>query len=1251
MRALWLAALMLAVPAYAGPDVPGVTTVRFRNYGVDQGMSQPSAVQIEQDHTGFIWIATQDGLDRFDGYGFRVYKHLRGDPWSLADNHITALAVDADGSLWVGTQAGGLDRYDPLLDRFEAFVADPTRNDAIAGNQVTALMLDHRNWLWIATTTGKLQWLDPSTRHIIDTPLGLQPALASVHALVEAADGSVLIGTQTGLWRCDANASHLREIHVDSAPLNVQALALSREGEIWVAAAGTGLRRLDKDGKLLARYRRAGADHALPDDDVRGMRFDGNLLWLATKTGGLVQLDPANDRLRQFRHDPAEPGSIGANRQQSVFIDHEGLLWAGSWTNGVSVHDPRTESFATVRPAPNEPRSLPVASVTAIVADPDGMLWIAVAERAGLVKFDPSIGVVKHFTPDDGAGAIPQNLVQSMTRTRDGNLWLAMTAGGLARLPPGGSSFVLYKHDANDPDSLASDDLLHVAHDRNGTLWVGTVDAGLDELCEGCKRFRHHRHDSLRPDSIGDGPVGAVFEATNGDLWVALRPGGLDRYDRAQEHFEHFRAHPQDPYSISNDAVTALMQDSRGELWIGTQGGGLNHLLPASAAPRFEAITTAEGLAADAIGAIFEDGAHALWFSTTVGISRYDPATRRVTNFGAHEGALAQGYFIDDHAVLADGRLMFGGPAGATIVDTAAVKALPAPTPILTGVLLDNQPVELRWRNEQSPLQSAPWTTGPAVLNYRQKNVSFEFSALSYGDPESIEYSYLLEGHDSGWINTGASRRVATYTNLPAGDYRLRIRARLDGDAWSEREATMPIRVMPAPWWSPLAVLGYSAALMLLVGLVGWRTRENLRRQMLAQRAVRASADRLKLALWGSGGELWDVDLRSGTVLRENRIEYLAAGSGGAHKMREYREYVHPDDLPDLERTLAAHLRGDNDFLEVTYRSPDLNGDWRWLLSRGRVVERTTGGRAVRLVGTTQDITILKRAEDELRKLNEELETRVDARTVDLRKANTDLRHTLEQLTLAQHQLLESEKMAALGGLVAGVAHEINTPLGVTVTAASHLQEEAGRIARLASQNALTPDQIAQFHSAANESSEIILRNLNRADRLIKSFKQVAVDQSSEERRTIELGAYLNEILISLGPAFKKTAHSVHVDCPEPLSLNTYPGAFYQIVSNLLMNSLNHAFAPGQAGEIIIAIRQDGDHVVLRYRDNGKGMSEDVRSRIFEPFFTTRRGQGGSGLGMHVVYNLVTQLLKGQIHVDSAPGTGTSFEIVLPINL
>lgn len=1250
MRLAVLAATLLCASGTAGAT-PGIVDVRFRNYSTGDGLSQATAMAMAQDGSGFLWVGTQDGLNRFDGYGFKVYKHVRSQPGTLSDNAITALAADKDGSLWVGTQAGGLDHYDPVLDRFEHYASDPMRSDSIASEDITALMLDRRDWLWIAGTGGRLQWLDRVTNHFLDAPLGDQSMLANVRVLRQARDGSVLIGSRDGLWQCDINAGNLHELRFDPAhSLDVRALAVGPNGDIWVATTSSGIYRFSESGKAMARYHSGAGDaYALPGDEIRGLQFDRRWrLWVATKANGLLRIDPDSGRIEQYRHDPANPRSLPADRQETVLIDRDGLVWAGSWNDGISVHDPRTEAFVSLRSVPGDPGTLPNNPVVAALANPDGTFWLGFPSGGGMGRFDPQHGIVQRFVADENkADALPVALIEQITRGHDGSLWIPTAGGGLVRLLPGSSKFVRYRHDPNDPTSLASDDLLYAMEDRKGTLWVGSVDAGLDELCQGCKGFRHHQHESANPDSIGFGPVASVLEDQRGALWVALRPGGLDRYDRGSGRFEHFRPDQRDPNSISNDTITTFLQDSHGEIWIGTQGGGLNRLLPGTYAnPRFETISSAQGLAADAIGSIVEDARHALWISTTAGISRYDPASRHIVNFGPTAGTLTQGYYINVAAQLADGRILFGGLSGATLFQPEQVELPPIPTPILTDVLLNNQAVKLDWQDSKSPLRTAAWTGGTVTFGYRQRNIGFEFSAFGFADPRSVQYSYLLEGHDEQWINTDASRRFATYTDLPAGDYLLRVRARRAGFPWNTREARMSVRVLPAPWVSPLAILGYCSALVLVVGIGGWRTRENWKRQERVREAIRASAERLKYALWGSGGELWDVDLRTGAFVRENRLPDLKVSQWlQTETVAAYEPYVHPDDLPEFRRELTAHLKGETTFLESTYRTPDMNDEWRWMLTRGRVVERDASGRALRMVGTTQDISTLKRAEESLRKLNEELESRVDARTADLRRANVELRQTLDQLTQAQRQLMESEKMAALGGLVAGVAHEINTPLGVTVTAASHLREEAMRIARAPS---LDPGDLAGFHATIGESSEIILRNLQRADRLIKSFKLVAVDQTTEERRRIELGAYLNAILISLGPSLKKAHHAVAIDCPEPVWIDTFPGALYQIVSNLVMNSLHHAFAPEQSGTITVGARLNGNVVELTYRDDGIGMSDAVRARVFEPFFTTRRGQGGSGLGLHVVYNLVTQLLRGSIRVDSAPGAGAVFEIFVP---
>lgn len=277
-----------------------------------------------------------------------------------------------------------------------------------------------------------------------------------------------------------------------------------------------------------------------------------------------------------------------------------------------------------------------------------------------------------------------------------------------------------------------------------------------------------------------------------------------------------------------------------------------------------------------------------------------------------------------------------------------------------------------------------------------------------------------------------------------------------------------------------------------------------------------------------------------------------------------------------------------------------------------------------------------------LQHFNENLEQLIQQRTVELSQALDDLKAT-------QTKLVESEKMASLGGLVAGVAHEINTPVGIGITAASLLADKTTEFFNMYKSGQMKRSQLEKFLETAMQSSSMVLSNLNRAADLIQSFKQVAVDQSTEEEGTFNLKQYLSKVLISLRPKLRTTHHQVEIKGDEAIALNTYPGALSQIITNLVMNSLTHAYSPEDAGHLVFDFKQQGEQIILAYSDDGKGIPQENLSKIFDPFFTTKRGQGGSGLGLHIVYNLVTQKLNGTIEVESQVGIGTKFIIKLPI--
>ena len=418
-------------------------------------------------------------------------------------------------------------------------------------------------------------------------------------------------------------------------------------------------------------------------------------------------------------------------------------------------------------------------------------------------------------------------------------------------------------------------------------------------------------------------------------------------------------------------------------------------------------------------------------------------------------------------------------------------------------------------------------------------------------------------------------------------------------------------------------------------------------RDITQQKRAQQLSTRLGRILDRSFNEIYVFDAETLKLIQVSE----GARENMGYTMEEFRNLTPYDIKPTFsEETfralLAPLLSGERDHavFETIHRRKDGSAypvDVRLQLSSGETPRV--------FVGIVQDITDRKHAEYKLRRMNEDLEDRVTERTAELNETNQSLQQTLETLKQTQTQLIQSEKMASLGELVAGVAHEINTPIGIGVTAASHLSEIADNLQRAYDAGEMTRDDFEKFVTGQKQAVKIVLNNLRRASDLIKSFKQVAVDQSSQDRRSIRLGEYIDEVLLSLNPQLKKTRHQVTLDCDAAIEIDTYPGAISQIVTNLVMNSLVHAYVDGEKGNIRIAVVNGGDRVLLTYSDDGCGIVPENLSRIFDPFFTTKRGTGGSGLGLNVVYNLVTQTLGGSIRCASEPGYGVRFEIELPL--
>lgn len=1248
--AVALGLLLSLVPLAHAPamaaDESGFETVRFRQYGVNRGLSQASVRAITQDREGFIWLGTQEGLNRFDGYEFREFLRRPGEPGSLPDNHIMALAPGPGDAVWVGTQNGGLALFDPYSNRAQVWASGSVEAGELAADPVRALLAHRWGGLWVASGEGHLQYLaEPSEpMQSIAPPEG---GFGQIFALREAGDGAVLIAAERGVFRIESVGDQAQRL-VGGWTGPVRDVAENFDGSIWVASDGDGLWQI-RPGEPARRV--LGVEQGLPDNNLRALQTDrSGRVWIGSRSGlSRWQLDAR--RLQVWRGETlGETDALSSNRIESLFEDRDGLLWIGTWLNGVNLHDPGSEAFVTARPVSGNPRSLPAWAVIDVLEHSDNEVWLSLTELNQVLRLDLRRGVVGSLNLPDPASSGPAPQVRALARTRDGHTWLALGRAGLARWRPGAAVEVLRPGGPMDvPDGV----VYEIESADNGDLWVGTAGVGLSRLCSGCSRFEHWLEIEGDERSLPGKDVIAIRATEDGSVWVGTRHHGAARLLPDRSGFERYPADSAAAQGLGHPFVTAIFEDAGGELWIGTQGAGLHRVTrdDQGRAVGFERFDRVRGLPAEAIGAIRQDVQGYLWLSTTAGLTRLDPRDGRILNFGEGEGALPSGYFIGSAAQLEDGRMLFGGPRGLSIFDPRDVQPAPAPVGLAISALRELGGAQ----DSRADLSSiGRWIRDPAagdqlLLEPGIDDFSLELTALTYAAPEQLQFEYRLEPFEP-WRATDARRRFVSYNNLPPGSYLFLARARRPhGEAGGLLSLRVQVPEVDAPW-ERVAMLAVPASVLLgalLLAVAVQRQRE----QRMASRRMEESEARLKLALWGTGDEMWDYDLRSNALHRENPLLHVRSSSDElVEDAQVLTRFLHPDDAAHFRAVLAGVIRGDNDVLDVTARVERVGGGYVWLRSRGRVAERDASGRALRITGTTSDISELKESAAALEEANRELESRVEERTAALSGANRDLAGALAELRRAQSQLVEQEKMAALGGLVAGVAHEINTPIGIGVTAASHLEAATRDFIRRFREGQLTRSELQGFLDVAGESADLILRNLERADRLIRSFKQVAVDQGSEDRRQIDLGQYIDEILVAWQPRLRKSSHQVICDIPAGLQIETLPGAIYQVISNLVQNALTHAFAGRDGGGTIrISARAEGERVRLEFSDDGVGMDEAVRQRVFEPFFTTRRGSGGSGLGLHIVYNLVTQALGGSIECKAKPGAGVSFVIELPI--
>ena len=826
--------------------------INFTSLTTKNGLSSNTINDIVKDHYGLMWFATEDGLNKFDGTSFTVYRTKSGDTKSLAANEILCLHEDNTGNLWIGTSGGSLSMYDRQQDAFINYPAPAGHQPGhISHNVIRDIISDYKGKIWVSSFTG-VDILDPTTKKI--TPLLDENGKRFSNVcsrLMEDRLHQIWIGTGQGLFMYNpATRKYKKYVNnpADSSSLSgdmITDLTTDKNGRIWVGTT-FGLSMLTTDGAHFVNYKHNANDPKsisnsaisciVPDTD--------STLWIGTERG-LNILNTKNYSFTQIIYDYRNVHGLTSEGIRSAYIDNKGICWLGTTRGGIDKYDRNLNLFNLILSNPFDKTGLNAPIVTSFAEQTDGTVFVG-TEGGGLSLFDPN---TKQFKPillhSKRKGTDDRITVRDLQLTKHGDLLIATLADGLFVMNPRTYAYRQLMQ-GNSKADLNSNELYCITEAVDGNWWIGTNGGGINIMnTQGDVIGRL----TPEPNDITDiklpiNPfIRDIVEDGAGNTWIATHGGGMAKFDPQTKHFTIFNTMNS---AMQNDKVQTLLEDNHHNIWAGTFGGGVSMVDKVS--NQLTTFTEKDGLQNNTVYKIVGDDKGLLWLSSNKGISSIDPGSKKISNYNYYNGIQRNNFFQGAGYKTANGTIFFGGLEGFNYFNPQYLqKNNNVPEVLITDLKISNQSV--------SPSKDGAIAENVSVakvinLDFKQ-NFALDYVGLNYTAPGQNQYAYKLEGFDKDWNYVG-STTIAHYTNLDPGDYVFRVKASNNDGVWSTGKTAVKIVVHPPVWRTIYAYILYGLLLIGTVLYLRHKSIEKIKRKFAIEQEHNESArlheiDQLKI--------------------------------------------------------------------------------------------------------------------------------------------------------------------------------------------------------------------------------------------------------------------------------------------------------------------------------------------------------------------------------------------------------------------